>query len=568
MTEIKINKIEKLKRSLKPYDYYKKRLERLNAADLDEANRFYLKNFGIYNHKLRPENFILRVRIAGGRVRTEAFEALFKMAESANSRMIMTSRAQMELHDLSLQTALEYSEEVEKLGLSSWQTYTDNIRNIVTDPLDGLSTECEIEVYETILAMQKIFLKNPDFTGMLPRKFNVAVSGMRADMTPFCGNDLFFALAEKDEEPGFNLYAGGKSSDAAADLNIFCRLEDVPELFEAVVRLYMQKGPRGSRTKTRLFHMLQSMSIEEFREELEESAGRKLEPAGSRIAGRTPSRAKTKLKEGGYAHRYLSRFGEVEPKQAEEILKICERYGVEQLRLGCDQNLYIPHLPETVEFAHSSVRYEGITACAGSKYCVYSLFDTKEESANLKPQRLSQNGITLGYSGCLKGCARHAFSDIGFVGIRTGLYSEKSERGIRLYLGAEYTYGKRAGRLILYAVPLRCIDETVDLLVSLFELSGFETFEEFAAKAINLYSKEALAFWLLLNYYRRYVVKKGAPFMLPVQKPEEEKQRFTEILKEQGVDGEEEVLQKLQTEEQFKFREAIIFLEKAAFAVR
>ncbi|BBG65393.1 ferredoxin-nitrite reductase [Hydrogenimonas sp.] len=568
MKETKINKIERLKLSLKPYDYYTERIDRLDADDLEEADRFYLKNFGIFNHKLRPENFILRVRIPAGRLKRDTLESLMKMAVAADSRVILTTRAQIELHDLDLKRALDYSREIERLGLTSWQTFTDNIRNIVTDPLDGIGRGCKIEVYRTVLQMQELFLKKREFTGMLPRKFNVAISGMENDMFPFCGNDLFFALAEKEGEYGFNVYAGGKNSDIAEDLNIFCRLEDVTPLFRAVVVLYMQKGPRGSRTKTRLFHMLQNIGVEKFRGELESIYGKGLHGRGVRLSAKAVPHEKIELKEGGYAHRYLSRFGEISREQAEEISDICRSYGVEEVRLGCDQNIYIPGLPESVEFRRSYRRYAGITACAGSRYCVYSLFDTKEESSRIESGILQKNAITLGYSGCLKGCARHAFSDIGFVGIRTGLYTEGTERGIRLYLGAEYTSGKRAGRLILYAVPLRCVNSMTELLVALFERSGYGCFEEFAAEVLNLYSREAVAFWLLLNYYRRHVAKEGGLFMLPAKRFEDEKDSIAKLMEEEAVAADEEVLQRVRAEEEFPFREAIIFLEKAAFAVR
>ncbi len=570
MTEIKINKIEKLKRSLRPYDYYTGRLGDIDPTRLSEADRFYLKNFGIYNHKLRPENFILRIRVTAGRISTAAFGSITEMARSADSRVVLTSRAQLELHDLDLETALSYSQEVEKVGLSTWQTYTDNIRNIVTDPLDGLVEDSKIEVYPIIEDMEKIFLKNRDFVGMLPRKFNTALSGISADIVPFCGNDLFFALARKSGEYGFNLYAGGKSSEMATDLALFCRPDEVVPLFEAVVKTYIEEGPRGSRTKTRLFHMIKSMGIDAFKEAVLKRCDFEPQSAGERVYGppRGFLKESTRLKDGTFAHRYKSRFGELSLSQAEEILELCERFGVRQLRLGCDQNIYIPALPERVDLKGSCDRYAGIIACAGSKYCVYSLFDTKDESGRVAWKRVAKNDISVGFSGCLKGCARHAFSDIGFVGIRTGLFGEKTERGVRLYLGAEYSRAAYAGRLILYSVPLRCLNNMLDLLVSLYEMSGCERFEEFAASIINRYSTEATAFWLLMNYYRRFVSKKGELFIPEAKEHDDEKSYFTALLKREGVPGEEEVLSRLKMQEEFRFREAIILLEKASFAVR
>ncbi len=44
----KLNKTEKYKRQVDLKEYYAK-LELLEEASLSEADRFYLKNFGIYN---------------------------------------------------------------------------------------------------------------------------------------------------------------------------------------------------------------------------------------------------------------------------------------------------------------------------------------------------------------------------------------------------------------------------------------------------------------------------------------------------------------------------------------
>ncbi len=569
MKELKINKIERLKLSLKPYDYYLKRLRSIDPKSLEESDRFYLKNFGIYNHKLRPEKYILRVRIPAGRVSVEKFSSLVALARSAKSRMIITSRAQVELHDLDFETVLSYMEEVEKIGLSSWQTYTDNIRNIVTDPLDGIGEDSVIEVYATILRMQSLFLKKREYTGTLPRKFNTAISGSIRNITPFCGNDLYFALAKKDGVFGFKTYVGGKSGVVAKDLDIFCEVEDVPDLFDAVVKAYIDHGPRASRTKCRLFHLIEDIGIARFRSLLLQKYEKEPESGGEPLFEKFENRKNSfRLKDGGVAFRYLSRFGELSHAQAEEIVDLSTKFGIEELRLGPDQNLYIPRLPEGAEVKGSFERYGGVTVCAGSKYCIYSLFDTKYESSRLTLNRAEKSGVTVGFSGCLKGCARHAFSDIGFVGIRTGLYGQKGERGVRLYLGAEYTEGRAVGRLILYAVPLRCINDMIELVLSLYEKSGYESFEEFSAEVINRYSREALAFWLLLNYNRVYIMKRGGLMVPEPKKSDDEKSYFANALKEESVDFEEKIVKLLEAEEEFPFREAIIYLEKVSFAVR
>ena len=77
MSEIKLNKIERLK-AKKQASEYRSELALVEWNNLDEEQRFYLKNFGIYNIKLRPESFMIRIRIDAGHI---AFETLKKIAE-------------------------------------------------------------------------------------------------------------------------------------------------------------------------------------------------------------------------------------------------------------------------------------------------------------------------------------------------------------------------------------------------------------------------------------------------------------------------------------------------------
>jgi ferredoxin-nitrite reductase len=563
MAQLKINKIEKLKRSLRPFDFHRK-LSALEPSQIGEAERFYLKNFGIYGHKLMPDRYILRVRIPGGRLDTSAFRRLFSDAEAAGAKLLATSRAQLELHGLTLGDAVRLSGRIESYGLTSWQTYTDNFRNIVTHPLDGIGEDAVIECLPLIGRMQEKFLKRPEFVGGIPRKFNTALIGNSKPLFSPFSNDLAFVLARHGGTAGFNVYAGGKNTETAKSLEIFIPPEDAVAIFEAVATLYRDEGPRESRSRARLYHMMERMGIEAFREAVLARFGKEVRDAGELWMEKGSPQKRLPLKNGGTALRYTTRFGELDKEMAEEVLALCDRHGIETLRLGCDQNLYLPGLPEDAAFLHETRRYAGVVACAGSKYCVYSLMDTKAESAGLGWEKCERLGIVIGFSGCLKGCARHAFSDIGLVGIRTKLFAEEVERGVRLYLGAEHTRGVAPGRLILYSVPIRRLGEMIDLLADLFEASGYATFEDFAADVLNRYSEPALAFWVLLNFYRRYVAKEGGLVIPEPAEHEDEKGYFLSLLDAK----EQEIAEYLGCQEAFPFREAIIHLERACFRVK
>jgi len=80
---MKPNKIERLKSECRPYDFREK-IFSLNLEDLSEEDRFYLKNWGIYNIKLRPEKFMLRIRVAGGREEAGMLSFLCDIAREYN----------------------------------------------------------------------------------------------------------------------------------------------------------------------------------------------------------------------------------------------------------------------------------------------------------------------------------------------------------------------------------------------------------------------------------------------------------------------------------------------------
>ena len=498
---MKLNKIERLKADLKPVEYLSK-LENLDFANLQESDRFYLKNFGIYTQSQRSDEFMLRVRVAGCRIAIEQLEAIVKIAKEFNARLILTARAQIELQKLTPDNILEAYLMLESFELTSWQTLTDNFRNIVTDSYDGLAEDSQIEVYDLILKMQELFLKKAEYIGMIPRKFNTAISGTKSLPTSFFGNDCYFALAKKSGEYGFNLYLGGKNNEVAKSANIFVKPEDVVELFGAVIDAYLKYGFRGSRTKARLFFLIDSVGIEAFVGYIKEFYTKALRSAGELLVSKLDSSKDFyKLANGKYAYRFKSRFGEIDIASLESIIELAKQEDLE-LRFGIDQNIYLFGLESREVPFKGLSENQNLLVCAGSRYCFFSLFDTKDRVQNLELEKINRYNIKVGYSGCLKGCGRHNFSDIGLVAIRTNLYGNV-EQGVRLFLGGLYTNGKSGARLIYWAIPLRALNSVINVIVQEFEASGFSDFEEFSKEILANFESEFLAFWFLAKLYTK-----------------------------------------------------------------
>ena len=495
---MKPNKIERLKSECRPYEF-RENIFSLDLENLSEEDRFYLKNYGIYNIKLRPESFMLRIRIAGGRVEAGRLSFLLGIAREYHLELLVTARAQMELHGLDAFNVLEVWQRLQDAEITTLQTLTDNFRNIVTDPYDGRAEENRVEVYPYILQMQSLFLDRPEWMGMLPRKFNVAISGTRKSHVHFFGNDLYFALAEKNGTWGFNLYLGGKNSEVAQAADIFVSPENVPAIFEAVARAYSTYGLRGSRAKTRLFHLLAEIGMVSFVERISEFYPCAIEKAGTVQHEKRSFSSFVKLKEGSFGYCYQTHFGKIDTEEVEMLLNHAREASLE-IRLGVDQNIYLLGLKEqTVPFA-AATGSSHIVACAGSTYCALSLWDIKAETAYLPLKKIAAHNIQVGFSGCLKGCGRHHHADIGLVGLRTNVFGD-TRKAARVFLGGEYSRGRAAARLIFHAVPLQHLSILLETIIETFEASGESDFETFCARYLNPHSTFFVALWFLAALY-------------------------------------------------------------------
>jgi len=496
--QMKYNKIERLKSECTPYDF----LERLSALDMEnlsESDRFYLKNYGIYNIKLMPEKFMLRIRVAGGRIKCGSLSAVVTIAKIYGLEVLFTARAQIELHGLTAFNVLEVWQKLQKENITTLQTLTDNFRNIVTDPYDGAAKESCIEVYALIGQMQALFLNKAEWMGMLPRKFNAAICGTAVTSVHFFGNDLYFILAKQKDVWGFNLYLGGKNSEMAQPSGLFVLPHEVPAMFEAVAKAYRACGLRGSRAKTRLFYLLEEIGMRAFVEKIILFYPHDIRAEGSVEHKKgQPSNVQV-LKDGTYGLCCQTRFGKIDIGLLEEIVAYVKTHEL-QLRLGVDQNIYLLGMKEKA-FPFKSVPCAShITACAGSSYCALSLWDIKSETAYLPLEKIEAHNIQVGFSGCLKGCGRHHHSDIGLVGLRTNLFGE-TQKAARVFLGGEYTGGKATARLLFYAVPLPHLTRLIEVIIEEFETSGEKDFERFSQCFLNLHSSNFVTLWFLAKLY-------------------------------------------------------------------
>ena len=494
MSDVKLNKIERLKHQRQASEY-RSELAEVEWKNVDEETRFYLKNFGIYNIKLRPEIFMIRLRIDGGRMTLKTLKKIAEIAEQYRLKIILTARAQIELHDLKAENVYTVYQDLQSAHIETAQTLTDNFRAIVCDPYDGVAEDSFITCFPIISEIRQMILNDPAWMGTIPRKFNTALIGRERPLVNPWGNDLLFALAKKEGRYGFNVYLGGKNSEVAKTADIFVLPEDVVKLFEAVALVYHEHGLRGSRSKTRLFHLIENRGMEQVRMWIVNVYGRILENAGELQMGSSEYSAETPLKNSALGSIYVTRYGESSVDELREILAFAEEHQAE-IRLGADQNFHLLLSKENQVF-HTDAETL-LTACAGSRYCPLSLWDIKEDMSELPIDDFTKYHISLGFSGCLKGCGRHYHTDIGLIGLRTNLYGE-TEKAFRIFLGATQFPVAVPSRMLYYSVPLRCADALFSVIFEDFKESGYDAFSDFSHVVLNRYDIELLQLWYLFR---------------------------------------------------------------------
>jgi len=118
---------------------------------------------------------------------------------------------------------------------------------------------------------------------------------------------------------------------------------------------------------------------------------------------------------------------------------------------------------------------------------------------NAFKKRIQKNKILIGFSGCLRGCAKHEHADIGLVGLKADYLGHRVKTA-RIYLGALYTHGEVLGRKVFNKIPLDTLHDILDLILDEYENSIYDNFEDFSLNVLNKYSIGFLNFWFLAKF--------------------------------------------------------------------
>jgi ferredoxin-nitrite reductase len=523
----KINKIEQVKPN-RSVDEAMAKLKEYASTGYDSIEKddkaVFFKYFGIFDkEKSNGKNhFMLRVRIPGGQMSAIQAKKVGEVAKKyGNDYIDITTRMQIELRYLKIEDLYTVLSELESVGITTYQTGIDNLRNIVTDPLDGLSHDNVLTTMPLINQMQEIFIKKSEWVGTLPRKFNTSISGNYANRCNVFAHDCSFSLAQKEGVFGFNVYLGGRVGILARNANVFLKVDEVLPFFTALIEIFKAYGFRDNRNKNRLHFFIQEVGMENLVNAIKERSGYKFSEAGQQsveLEHFDSKYGKVALKDGSFALHVIVPAGIFDGSAMIEAGEIAEIYGKE-IRLSVDQNLYITGIKEDdlervlswdLFDKYKNINtpfYNNMISCAGSDTCSFGVIrgkvDALEMSEYLSKQiALEDAKIRIYWSACVKGCGIHELGDIGLLGCKTKVEG-KAVPGVDIMLGGKLVNESQEAKIVLKGLPLKIAKYYIKELILEYKRmkKPNESFEKFYERVLKNYSHGAIAFVMSFNYY-------------------------------------------------------------------
>ena len=215
--------------------------------------------------------FMLRVRSDGGALTAAALRALGQIStEFARDTADISDRQNVQYHWIRIEDMPEIWRRLDAVGLQTTEACGDCPRVVLGSPLAGESLDEVIDATPAITEIVRRYVGKPEYAN-LPRKFKTAISGLQ-DVVHEINDVAFVGVNHPEHGPGLDLWVGGGLSTnpmLAQRLGAWVPLDEVPDVWEAVVSLYRDYGYRRLRAKARLKFLVKDWGAAKFRQVLE-----------------------------------------------------------------------------------------------------------------------------------------------------------------------------------------------------------------------------------------------------------------------------------------------------------
>ena len=391
---------------------------------------------------LEAKYFMLRVRCDGGALTAAALRTLGEIStEFARDTADISDRQNVQYHWIRVEDMPEIWRRLDTVGLDTTEACGDCPRVVLGSPLAGESLDEVIDGTSAIEEIVRRYIGKPEYSN-LPRKFKSAISGLQ-DVVHEINDVAFVGVNHPEHGPGFDVWVGGGLSTnpmLGQRLGAWVPLDEVPDVWEAVVGAFRDYGYRRLRAKARLKFLIKDWGVEKFRQVLEtEYLKRPLidGPAPQPLVRPIDHVGVQRLKNGLNAVGVAPIAGRVSGTILTKVAELAEQAGSDRIRFTPYQKLIILDVADNkldelvrgldalgLPSAPSRWR-RNLMACTGIEYCKLSFAETRKRSQTLVPElekRLEDINseldvpVTVNINGCPNSCARIQVADIGFKG--------------------------------------------------------------------------------------------------------------------------------------------------------
>lgn len=448
-------------------DYTQSLIDQFKAGEIQagqlKSNRVPM---GIYEQR-KNQHYMLRLRCAGGLVTPEQLAKIaFVGHQLSTSHLHVTTRQEIQIHNVDIEDAIPALKKLEKVGISSAGGGGNTVRNMMVDDRSGLTADEEFDVYPYVEELtSRLIAEKDSFT--MPRKYKVAIDTSVATANYSYIADLGLQARIKDGQRGFRvLIAGSAASNAHTGWEVFDFLpeKDLYRAAKALKNWFHKYGNRRNRHKARMRYVFYKYGTEEAKrlyleefEELKKDGSIDFEAPALPLEHHKPNFPALKAPidfetwKRRYAHKQTNaeglkenlwyayiplRHGNNSTDFFAEVAEYLGNYGNDVIRFTKKEQIQVRNIPEEyltniyaffkklgVYQIDYPVVVTNLTCCTGADTCRLGICLPKGAIDGIAKQLLNSNlnldaipDFELRMNGCTNICALATWGDLGFSG--------------------------------------------------------------------------------------------------------------------------------------------------------
>ena len=495
----------------------------------------------IYEQR-KNQHYMLRLRCAGGLVTPKQLAKIaFVGHQLSTSHLHVTTRQEIQIHNVDIEDAIPALKKLEKVGISSAGGGGNTVRNMIVDDRSGLTADEEFDVYPYVEELtSRLIAEKDSFT--MPRKYKVAIDTSVATANYSYIADLGLQARIKDGQRGFRmLIAGSAASNAHTGWEVFDFLpeKDLYRAAKALKNWFHKYGNRRNRHKARMRYVFYKYGTEEAKrlyleefEELKKDGSIDFEAPALPLEHHKPNfpalNASTDFEtwKRRYAHKQTNaeglkenlwyayiplRHGNNSTDFFAEVAEYLGNYGNDVIRFTKKEQIQVRNIPEEyltniyaffkklgVYQIDYPVVVTNLTCCTGADTCRLGICLPKGAIDGIAKQLLDSDlnldaipDFELRMNGCTNICALATWGDLGFSG-RVGRVGDDPYPAYTVWLPTKgkHEIDLQQGYIAAKKIPAFVEDYLRDVIA---EQANYADYYEYVAKrGVNIV-KELIA---------------------------------------------------------------------------